>query len=53
MESKKIKDIVLFVLLLVNLFLLVLVVVRQREALRSRETIIRNTVTVFEENGIV
>lgn len=52
MEWPKLKNIIILILLLANLFLLVMVVTQERDSARYREQTIADAVSVLERNGI-
>ena len=52
MEWPKLKNIVILILLLANLFLLVMVVTQEHGAVQYQEQALTNTISVLERNGI-
>lgn len=52
MEWSKLKNIIILILLLVNLFLLAMAGVQQRDSARYQEQALADAVTVLERNGI-
>lgn len=52
MEWAKLKNIIILILLLVNIFLLIMVGVQERDSAQYREQTIMDAVSVLEDNGI-
>lgn len=52
MEWPKLKNIIILILLLVNVFLLIMVGAQERDSAQHREQTITDAVSVLERNGI-